>query len=89
MIIEQTSFERDLDKILAETTKEGLWIHGHWTVAIPREDAISYVQNFGNQTQNGFYKHEGRVILSHGSAKLTLTEQEADAVVALVETSFM
>lgn len=81
-------FPRNIDNVLADTDETGLRVIAGWTMAIPRAAAIEYVKNYNTDPNRGFFWHNGKVVLSHGEGKLTLTEEEATAVVDLIKTAY-
>lgn len=85
----QLSYQRDINKLIVSADNLGVWIASGWTVGIPKEAAIKYVKNFDSSAAEGFYKHEGEVILSHGGGKIYLSETEAEQIVALIKKKYM
>lgn len=85
----QISFERNINQVLASADNLGVSIVAGWTIGIPKEAAIKYVKNYDSSPAEGFYKHEGEVILSHGAGKIYLSEAEANAIVELIKTAYM
>lgn len=85
----QLSFERNINQVLASADNSAVWIVAGWTIGISKEAAIKYVENYDNNPAEGFYKHEGEVILSHGAGKIYLSEAEANAIVALIKATYM
>lgn len=85
----QISFERNINQVLASADNLGVWIVAGWTIGIPKEAAIKYVKNYDSSPVEGFYKHEGEVILSHGAGKIYLSEAEANAIVELIKAAYM
>lgn len=82
-------FERDADRVLAYSDSSGIWINAIWTVGIPKAAAIEYAKTFDSSPAKGFCRDDnGQVVLSHGSGKIILSEEEAAAIVALIEESF-
>lgn len=84
----EIQFPRTIDNLLASTDEVGLMVVAGWSMLIPRAMAIEYVKKYNRSPNEGFFEHEGRVILSHGAGKLTLSEQEASAVVELIKTAY-
>lgn len=82
-------FERNIDNVLATADDICVQISCAWTVLVPKERAIEYVESYGSSPHAGFLDHDGKVIFSHGSAKITLSRQEADAIVELIKTTYM
>ncbi len=85
----EISFDREIEHILARATDHGIWIIVGWTVGIEKARAIEYVNNYNTSPDRGFFEHEGSVILSHGGGKITLSPEEANAIIDLVRTAFM
>jgi hypothetical protein len=82
------NLQRGNENILASADEHGISIFIGWTVGIPRDDAIAYVQTIGQDANAGFFPVNGKMVLSHNGAKLTLSEQEADAIVGLIQTAY-
>lgn len=76
------------ESALAYTTAEGLLIIAGWTVGIDQATAQRYAATFDASPSEGFMRHDGKVALSHGPAKLWLNEQEARAIVELIHAAF-
>lgn len=85
---QQLEFPRDRSNVFASATDHGITLKAGWTVAIPKALAIEHVKTFDSNPNVGFFKHNGEVILSHGPAKIHLSEQEAQAVVDLIEAAY-
>lgn len=84
----QVTFPRtDINQVILSADEYGILVVAGWTVAISWEDAERYVEIFDTSPDEGFYRHGSGVILSHRSAKITLTEEEAQALVKLIQTS--
>lgn len=81
-------FERNIDNVLAQADDSGLWIICGWTLPIPKAKAIEYAQKYNSDPNSGFYEHQGKVILSHNGGKITFTQEEAAAIVALVKAAY-
>ena len=90
MSTQKLKFPRSTENILAESDKNGIIVATEWgwTVGIPKEAAIGYVKNYNSNANAGFFSQNGKVNLTHGNARLSLTEQEAAAIVALIRTQF-
>lgn len=73
----------------AQADKIALMIDAGWTVLIPPATAVDYVHKFDSSPNYGFFRHNGKVCLTHNSGKLMLSETEADAIVALIRTAYM
>lgn len=83
----EIQFPKKIDNLIASTDEDGLMVISGWSMFIPRAAAIEYVKNY-NSPNKGFFRYDGKVILSHGAGKLTLTEQEALAVIELIKTAY-
>ncbi len=84
----QLTLQRNNDNVLASADQHGVSIFIGWTVGIPAADAIDYVKTIDADPNKGFFAHNGKVVLSHGSAKLTLSQQEASAIIDLIKTAY-
>lgn len=84
----EIQFSRNIENILASADERGLMVIAGWSMLIPRATAIEYVKNYNKSSAEGFFKYEDKVVISHGAGKLTLTEQEASAVVELIKTAY-
>ena len=84
----QLTLNRNNDNVLASADQNGVSIFIGWTVGIPAPDAIRYVKTYNSSPNQGFFENNGKVVLSHGSAKLTLSQQEATAIVGLIKTAY-
>ena len=84
----QLTLQRSNDNVLASADQHGVSIFVGWTVGIPVADAINYVKTINADPKKGFFAHSGKVVLSHGSAKLTLSQQEAIAIIDLIKTAY-
>lgn len=73
----------------ATADEVALMIDVGWTVLIPPKKAVEYVEKFNESPDFGFFRADGKVLLSHNSGKLWLSEAEADALVALIRTAYM
>lgn len=81
-------FDRHINKLLAEADESGIWIHCGWSMAIPRAKAVAYVKIYNTNENAGFFEQNGKVVLSHGYGKITLTQQEAAAVIDLIKAAY-
>jgi len=72
---------------VASVTPEGLFIDSGWTVGIHKDDATEYLNNYNQNPNKGFFKFEGSVILTHKDAKITLTNEEAEAIRDLIQSA--
>lgn len=84
----EIQFKRNIDNLLASTDEIGLMIIAGWSMLIPKASAVQYAKKYNSSPNEGFFEHDGRVTLSHGAGKLTLSKQEASAVVELIETAY-
>lgn len=84
----EIEFPRTIDNVLASASEHALWIIAGWTVGIPREKAIAYAMSFNGSPNEGFFEHDGKVVLSHGPAKIYLSAQEARAVIDLIHAAY-
>ncbi|MCW0448048.1 hypothetical protein [Xanthomonas sacchari] len=84
----QLTLQRNKGNVLASADEHGVSIFIGWTVGIPAADAINYVKAIDADPNKGFFAHNGKVVLSHGSAKLTLSQQEANAIVDLIKSTY-
>jgi hypothetical protein len=87
-VTHKLTLNRNNDNILATATEHGVTIFIGWTVGIPPADAIDYVKSYNSSPNKGFFEHDGKVALSHGPAKIMLSEQEASAIVGLIKTAY-
>ena len=83
------NFEQQTTIRFAQADDIGLLVGDGWTVAIPKEKAIDYVRNYNKDVHNGFYEHNGEVCLTHGAAKLMLSQDEANAIVELIRAAYI
>lgn len=84
----EIEFPRNIDNILASANEHGLFVIAGWTIAIPRQAAIAYAKSINSDPNAGFFQHNGKVVLSHGAGKITLSQQEANALVDLINTAY-
>jgi len=85
---QQLSFPRPSYNVLASADDIGVMVIAGWTVSIPKASAIQYAKTFDSNTNAGFFKHDGKIVLSHGAAKIWLSEQEARAIVDLITAAY-
>jgi hypothetical protein len=85
----EIQFGRNIDNILAHADESGIWVICGWTLPIPKEKALEYVRKYNTDPNSGFFEHYGNVILSHNSAKITFSQEEADAIVALIKAAYL
>jgi hypothetical protein len=78
-------FSRPPKNVLAWWDKNGVWINAGWTVGIPLATAVEYAASFNDNPANGFYEHDGKVVLSHGCAKIDLSKAESNAILDLIQ----
>jgi len=50
---------------------------------------VHNVNTYNSSPAEGFFEHEGSVILSHAAGKITFTPQEAKAIVDLIRAAYM
>ena len=84
----EIAFPRNIDNVLASANEHGLHVISGWTIGIPRQTAITYAKSINADPNAGFFHHDGKIILSHGDGKITLTQQEANAVVDLIRAAY-
>lgn len=82
------TLKREPINVLASANQYIVSIFIGWTVSIPRDEAIEYAKANSNNPNFGFHKINGSVVLSHRDAKLTLTEQEAEAICNLIKLTY-
>lgn len=82
------TLKREPINILASADQYGISIFIGWTVGIPLDKAIEYAKAYSNDPNTGFYRINDKVVLSHRDAKLTLTEQEAEAIIKLIKLAY-
>jgi len=82
-------FERKIDNIIAQADEHGVWIVCGWTLPIPKEKAMVYVEKYNTDPNAGFFEHQGNVILSHNGGKITFSQQEANALVDLIRAAYI
>ena len=82
----QIVLNKQLDNVLASADEFGIWIIGVWTVGISKDNARKYRDHYNSDASvhGGFFEHEGSVILTHGDSKMTLSQEEAKAVIDLI-----
>lgn len=84
----EIKFSRQVDHILASANENGLYVISGWTMAIPRDCAIEYAKSYNSSPDKGFYAQDGSVVLSHRDGKITLSTQEASAVIQLFNAAY-
>lgn len=87
--MQQIQFERNIDNILAQADELDVRIICGGTLSIPKAKAIEYVKKYNTDPNSGFFEDQGNVILSHNDAKITFTQQEGSAIVALIEAAYL
>ena len=82
--------EFESDNVFARAEEKGILIINGWTVAIHKDAAKKYAQNYpANQSPSeGFMDVQGKVVLTHIDCKLTLTKEEAVAVIDLINGAY-
>ena len=84
----QLQFNRNITDVLVRADELGIWLICGWTIAIPKEIAIKYVEKYNTDPNKGFLENEGKVILSHSGGKITFCQQEANAIVDLIKAAY-
>lgn len=84
----EVEFPRNIDRLLASADDKQLLVIAGWTVAISKDASVMYAKTYNTSPAQGFYEHDGSVVLSHGGGKLSLTRQEAEAVLQLIRTAY-
>lgn len=87
--MQELKFERNIDRVFARADENCVWVNCGWTVPIPKDKAIEYVRNYNSNEHEGFFPHEGNVILTHGFGKITFSRQEADALISLIKVAYL
>ena len=82
------TLKREPTNVLASADQYRVSIFIGWTVSIPRDKAIEYAKAYSSDPNGGFYRINGKVVLSHRDATLTLTEQEAEAIINLIKLAY-
>jgi len=85
----EIKFVRNIDNILAHADESGVCVICGWTLLIPKEKALEYVRKYNTDPNSGFFEHQGSVILSHNSAKITFSQEEANAIIALIKAAYL
>ena len=85
----QLQFERNIDNVFAQADDACVWIICGWTLPIPKDKAIEYVEKYNTDPNAGFSEHQGNIILSHNGGKITFTQQEGDALVFLIKAAYL
>lgn len=88
LVTQELTLNRNNENILASANQHLLTIFIGWTVGIPSAEAVHYAKTYNTDPNSGFFENHGKVVLSHGSAKLTLSQQEASAIVGLIKTAY-
>jgi hypothetical protein len=84
----EIEFPRNIHNVLAWADDLGLWVNAGWTVGIPKAEAVEYAASYNSSPNRGFYEHDGKVVLSHGPAKMNLSAQESRAVIDLIHAAY-
>jgi hypothetical protein len=84
----EIEFPRNIENVLASANEHGLYVISGWTIGIPRQIAIDYAKSINTDPNAGFFKHDGKVVLSHRDSKITLSQQEANAIVDLIQAAY-
>jgi hypothetical protein len=67
---------------------QGLWLEAGWTVGIPPDVAVQYLERFDTDPSRGFFRSEGKIVLSQGGAKIALFESEVTTIIQLIRAAF-
>jgi hypothetical protein len=86
--LNQLTFERHVENVLAYADENGVLIGCVWTILIPKKRAIDYVNTYNQNSSIGFYEHESRVILTHDNGKISFSQIEGDALITLIKTAY-
>lgn len=84
----ELEFPRDSCNLHTSANDFGVTFEANDTVAVPKPLAIEHVKTFDSYPGVGFFKSNGEVVLSHGRARIHLSEQEAQAVIGLIEDAY-
>jgi len=88
----QIILQKTTDDLIVAAYDSGiLFVHG-WTVSVPVEDVKTYVRDFSRNAMEdvdgGFFHHDGKFVISHAGAKLTLTAEEGTAIVKFLSEHY-
>jgi hypothetical protein len=86
--LNQLTFERHVENVLAYADENGVLIGCVWTILIPKKRAIDYVNTYNQNSSIGFYEHESKVILTHDNGKISFSQIEGDALITLIKTAY-
>ena len=84
----EIAFPRKVENVLASANEHGIFVISGWTIGIPRQMAIDYAKSINADPNAGFFQHNGEVVLSHRDSKITLSQQEANAIVDLIQAAY-
>ncbi len=87
--MQQLKFERNIESISVQADEVAVSIVCGWTLLIPKNKAIEYVEKYDTDCNAGFFEHDGNTILSHNAGKITFTKKESDAIVSLIKTTYL
>ena len=87
-MVHEIQFPRNIDNLLVSASDNDLMVIAGWHMLIPREIALGYVAKYNTDPNAGFFDHDGKVMLSHGAGKLSLSEQEATEIVGLIKAAY-
>tara|TARA_R110001592_G_scaffold141033_1_gene362278 strand:- start:2490 stop:2759 length:270 start_codon:yes stop_codon:yes gene_type:complete len=87
--MKELKFERKIDSAMVRVDELGVWIACGWTQGVPKSKAVEYIQKYNTAPNAGFFEHKGSVIFSHADGKITFTQRESDAIVALIKTAYL
>lgn len=86
----QIEFARDIDNVLAIAEERCISVICGWTLHIPKEKAVEYVNNYNKSSIVGFIEEydSGNVILSHEGGRITFSKQESVAFIDLIKAAY-
>ena len=88
----QILFEKAANELIVAADDGGVLIVHGWTISIGLDDVRTYVADFGRNSipdiQRGFFLHEGKFVISHQGAKLTLAADEGTAIVKFLSEQY-
>lgn len=87
--METICFKQQPTTRFAQSNNIGILVSDGWTVAIPKDKCVHYVRNYNKDVDNGFYEHDDKVCLTHGAAKLMLSQEETNAIIELIRVAYI
>ena len=84
----EVQFQCNINTMFVQCGDDGVMVCCGWSVAIPKETVIKYVQEYGTDMYVGFYENDGKVTLCHGSARLSLSKHEAESIIDFIKTEY-